>query len=190
VKQFGVPVVVAVNRHFSDTDRELQMVVDCARKQGVRVAVADVFAKGGEGGEALGKEILALLAEGTGSYAPLYDTALPIKQKIDTIVTRIYGGEGADFSPQAERTIEYLESIGMGQTPVCMAKTQFSLTDDASKLGRPTGFRVTVNEIYPSAGAGFVVAQCGDIMTMPGLPKAPAAERMALQPDGTIVGLF
>ena len=102
----------------------------------------------------------------------------------------MYGGEGADYSAKAERSIQYLESIGLGNTPVCMAKTQYSLTDDASRLGRPRGFRITVNEVYPAAGAGFVVAQAGDIMTMPGLPKEPAAERMAIRPDGSIVGLF
>jgi formate--tetrahydrofolate ligase len=120
----------------------------------------------------------------------LYDAARPIKEKIDTIVRKVYGGDGADYAPKADRAIEYLESIGLGATPVCMAKTQYSLTDDATKLGRPTGFRVTINDVYPSAGAGFVVAQAGDIMTMPGLPKEPAAERMAIQTDGQIVGLF
>ena len=102
----------------------------------------------------------------------------------------MYGGDGADYAPKAERSIDYLQSVGLGATPVCMAKTQYSFSDDPTLLGRPTGFRVTVNDVYPAAGAGFVVAQCGDIMTMPGLPKSPAAERMAIQPDGAIVGLF
>jgi len=105
-------------------------------------------------------------------------------------VRKVYGGDGVDFSAKAERAIAYLESIGLGDTPVCMAKTQYSLSDDAAKLGRPSGFRVTVNDVYPLAGAGFVVAQCGEIMTMPGLPKVPAAERMAIHPDGSIAGLF
>jgi len=105
-------------------------------------------------------------------------------------VQKVYGGEGADYSAKADRSIQYLESIGLGDTPVCMAKTQYSFTDDPSRLGRPSGFRITVNEVYPVAGAGFVVAQAGDIMTMPGLPKEPAAERMAIRPDGSIVGLF
>ena len=190
VRQFGVPVVVALNRHLADSERELQAVADFAERAGVRLALSDVWAQGGAGGEALAKELLALLAKGTAEFRPLYPVELPIKEKIETIVKKIYGGDGVDYAPAAERTITYLESIGMGQTPVCMAKTQFSLTDDASKLGRPRGFRITINEVYPSAGAGFVVAKAGDIMTMPGLPREPAAERMALRPDGAITGLF
>ena len=190
VRQFGVPVVVALNRFITDSDRELQMVADHARRAGVRVALTEVWEKGGEGGEALAREILSMLEGGDASYAPLYPVELPIRDKIDTIVRKVYGGDGADYSPKAERTIDYLESIGMGRTPICMAKTQYSLTDDATKMGRPSGFRITVNELYPSAGAGFVVAVAGDIMTMPGLPKEPAAERMAIHPDGSIVGLF
>ncbi len=146
--------------------------------------------KGGEGGEALGAELLSLLDKKGAEFRPLYPTHLPIKEKIDIIVKQIYGGEGADYSPEADRAITYLESIGLGNTPICMAKTQYSLTDDATKLGRPRGFRINVNEVRASAGAGFVVAQCGDIMTMPGLPKEPAAERMARLPSGEIVGLF
>ena len=190
VQQFGVPVVVALNRFITDSDRELQMVADQARRAGVRVALTEVWEHGGKGGEELAREVLAMLDEGGSAYKPLYPVELPIREKIDTIVRKVYGGDGADYSPKAERTIEYLESIGMGQTPICMAKTQYSLTDDATRFGRPTGFRITVNELYPSAGAGFVVAVAGDIMTMPGLPKEPAAERMAIHPDGSIVGLF
>jgi formate--tetrahydrofolate ligase len=190
VRQFGLPVVVALNRFVTDSDRELQLVGDRARAAGARVALTEVWEKGGAGGEALAREVQAMLAEGGARFAPLYDTALPIKQKIETIVRKVYGGEGADYAAKADRAIEYLESIGLGNTPVCMAKTQYSLTDDATRLGRPTGFRVTINEVYPSAGAGFVVAQAGDIMTMPGLPKEPAAMRMAMRPDGEIVGLF
>jgi formate--tetrahydrofolate ligase len=189
VKQFGVPVIVAINRFTSDTDRELQMVADFAAQQGVCVAPNEVWARGGAGGEELAREILAALERGGSAYRPLYDVKLPIREKIDTIVRRVYGGEGADYSPKADRAIEYLESIGMGETPICMAKTQYSFTDDPTILGRPRGFRITINEITASAGAGFVVAQAGDIMTMPGLPKEPAAERMHIEPDGTIVGL-
>jgi formate--tetrahydrofolate ligase len=190
VRQFGLPVVVALNRFITDSERELTLVADRARAAGARVALTEVWEKGGAGGEALAREVQAMLKEGGARFAPLYDAALPIKQKIETIVRNVYGGEGAEYSPKADRAIEYLESIGLGGTPVCMAKTQYSLTDDATKLGRPTGFRVTINEVYPSAGAGFVVAQAGDIMTMPGLPKEPAATRMAMRPDGEIVGLF
>jgi formate--tetrahydrofolate ligase len=189
VRQFGLPVIVAVNRFQSDSDEELRLVSDCARRAGVRVALNEVWARGGDGGIDLGREVLDMLAAGGSRYAPLYPADLPIADKIELIVKRVYGGDGVDFAPKAERSIEYLQSIGLGNTPVCMAKTQYSLTDDATRLGRPSGFRITVNEVYPSAGAGFVVAQAGDIMTMPGLPKAPAAEGMSVRPDGSIVGL-
>ena len=190
VRQFGLPVIVALNRFITDSERELKQVSDRAHAAGARVALTEVWEKGGAGGEALAREIQAVLKEGKSHYAPLYDVARPIKEKIDTIVRTVYGGDGVDYSHKADRAIEYLESIGLGGTPVCIAKTQYSLSDDATKLGRPRGFRVTINEVRPSAGAGFVVAQAGDVMTMPGLPKEPAAERMALQPDGQIVGLF
>ena len=189
VKQFGLPVVVAVNRFGSDSDAELKMVVDAARRAGVRVAMTEVFARGGEGGEELAREVLAMLEQGNAQFAPLYDTNLPIREKISTIASRVYGAVGVDYAPKADRNIDYLESIGLGNTPICMAKTQYSLSDDPTLLGRPTGFRITVNEVYPAAGAGFVVAQCGDIMTMPGVPKVPAAERMSIKPDGGIIGL-
>jgi formate--tetrahydrofolate ligase len=190
VRQFGVPLVVAVNRFVTDSDRELQMVADYAQRAGMRVALNEVWEKGGAGGEELGREVIELLDGGTANFQPLYDASLPIREKVDAIVRKVYGGDGADFSPKAERTIDYLEAIGLGDTPVCMAKTQYSLTDDATRLGRPRDFRITVNELYPAAGAGFVVAQAGDIMTMPGLPKEPAAQRMAIHSDGSIVGLF
>jgi formate--tetrahydrofolate ligase len=190
VRHFGVPGVVALNRRSADSEAELALVAEFAKSLGVPLALTEVWEKGGAGGEALGSELLGLLDKKGAEYRPLYATDRPIKEKIDTIVRQIYGGEGADYSPEADRAITYLESIGMGNTPVCMAKTQYSLTDDATKLGRPRGFRITVNEVRPSAGAGFVVAQCGDIMTMPGLPKEPAAERMARLPSGEIVGLF
>jgi formate--tetrahydrofolate ligase len=190
VKHFGVPGVVALNRRTSDTDAELSAVIEACETLGVPLALTEVWERGGEGGEALGAEVLRLLDSKRAEFRPLYPTDLPIKEKIDIIVRQIYGGEGSDYSPEADRAITYLESIGLGNTPVCMAKTQYSLTDDATKLGRPRGFRIQVNEVRPSAGAGFVVAQCGDIMTMPGLPKEPAAERMARLPSGEIVGLF
>src|SRR5215831_5320506 len=190
VKHFGVPGVVALNRRTSDTDAELSAVIEACEKLGVPLALTEVWERGGEGGEALGAEVLRLLDSKRAEFRPLYPADLPIKEKIDIIVRQIYGGDGADYSPEADRAITYLESIGLGNTPVCMAKTQYSLTDDPTKLGRPRGFRIQVNEVRPSAGAGFVVAQCGDIMTMPGLPKEPAAERMARLPSGEIVGLF
>ncbi len=190
VKQFGIPVIVSVNRFTSDSERELRMVSDFAATQGVRVALNEVWEKGGAGGIEMANEVLAALERKDGRFRPLYDAARPIREKIDTIVQRVYGGEGADYAPKADRAIDYLEAIGLGDTPICMAKTQYSLTDDPTRFGRPTGFRITINDVYPAAGAGFVVAQAGDIMTMPGLPREPAANRMALQPDGTIVGLF
>jgi formate--tetrahydrofolate ligase len=189
VQQFGLPVVVALNRIAHDTEAEIAMVMDHAARLGVQVVLTDVFARGGEGGEELARAVMALLAAGGSKYAPLYDAKLPIRQKIETIVRRVYGGDGVDYAPAAERSIEYLTSIGMGETPVCIAKTQYSLTDDPTRLGVPTGFRVTINEVTGSAGAGFVVARAGDIMTMPGLPKAPAAEGMRIDADGEIVGL-
>jgi formate--tetrahydrofolate ligase len=189
VQQFGVPVVIAINRFGADTDAELKMVHDYAAKLGVQVVLCEVFAKGGAGGEELARKVLAMLKEKKAAYKPLYDTALPIKEKIDTIVKNVYGGDGADYAPSAERAIEYLTSIGLGNTPVCIAKTQYSLTDDPTRLCKPTGFRITINEVYGSAGAGFVVAKAGDIMTMPGLPKVPAAEGMSIDEKGQIVGL-
>jgi formate--tetrahydrofolate ligase len=189
VQQFGVPVVIAINRFSADTDAELKMVHDYAAKLGVEVVLCEVFAKGGAGGEELAKKVLSMLKEKKAAYKPLYDAALPIKEKIDTIVKKVYGGEGADYAPSADRAIEYLTSIGLGNTPVCIAKTQYSLTDDPTRLCKPTGFRITINEVYGSAGAGFVVAKAGDIMTMPGLPKVPAAEGMSIDEKGQIVGL-
>jgi len=189
VQQFGVPVVVALNRILHDTDAELQMVADYAAMLGVKVVLTEVWEKGGAGGEELAREVLAILAEGKAAFAPIYAVDLPIRDKIETIVRKVYGGDGVDYSPAADRAIEYLTSVGLGDTPVCIAKTQYSLTDDATRLGRPTGFRIQINEVYGSAGAGFVVARAGDIMTMPGLPKVPAAEGMSLAPNGEVVGL-
>ena len=190
VRQFGVPVVVALNRVSSDTDRELTMVQDFVEKLGAPIALTEVWAKGGAGGELLAKKLLALLDKKGAEYRPLYPTELPIKEKIDTIVRKVYGGEGAEYSPEASRAIEYLESIGLGQTPVCIAKTQYSLTDDPTVLGRPSGFQITINDVWPVAGAGFVVARAGEIMTMPGLPKEPSAEKIARLDSGVVVGLF
>jgi formate--tetrahydrofolate ligase len=148
-----------------------------------------VFARGGEGGEAVGTEVLATLAAGGSEFKPLYDVSLPIKQKIETIAREIYGADGVNYAPAAERAIAQCEAMGLGETPVCMAKTQYSFSDDPTLLGRPSGFRITVRDVYPSAGAGFVVALAGDIMTMPGLSKAPAAAGMRVLSDGTIEGL-
>ncbi|MBI4503541.1 MAG: formate--tetrahydrofolate ligase [Gemmatimonadetes bacterium] len=189
VRQFGVPVVVAINRFVADTERELTMLNDYASRIGVKVALCEVWAKGGAGGEELAHDVLDLLDGKTAAYKPLYDVNLPIKEKIETVVTKVYGGAGVEYTAAAEKAIDYLAGIGLEHTPVCIAKTQYSLTDDASRLGTPSGFRIRINEVYGSAGAGFVVAKAGDIMTMPGLPKVPAAERMVVRPNGEIVGL-
>jgi formate--tetrahydrofolate ligase len=191
VQKFGVPVVVALNRFTSDTDDEIRTVLDAATGNwGARAALSDVWARGGAGGEAVAKEILALLDERKGSFKPLYDAGKPIKEKIETIAREIYGAEGVDFTTTAEKAMAQLEQIGLGKTPVCMAKTQYSFSDDPAKLGRPSGFRLTVRDVTASAGAGFVVPLAGEIMTMPGLGKVPSAEAIRVHPDGTIEGLF
>jgi formate--tetrahydrofolate ligase len=190
VQKFGVPVVVGLNRFTSDTDEELRTVLDAAKAWGARAALSEVWEKGGAGGEAVGREILAVLDEKKAAFKPLYDANRPIKEKIETIAREIYGAAGVDYTAAAEKNIAQCESMGLGNTPVCIAKTQYSFSDDPNKLGRPTGFRLTIRDAYPSAGAGFVVALAGDIMTMPGLPKVPAAESIRVLPDGTIEGLF
>ena len=189
VRQFGVPVVVALNRRLTDTDDEIACVLAWCEAHDVAVAFTDVWARGGEGGEALATQVLRVLEQRTASFQPLYDTTAPIREKIETIAHRVYGADGVDYAPAAARNIEWLESIGLGTTPVCMAKTQYSLTDDPTRLGRPTGFRLTVTEVSGSAGAGFVVAKCGDIMTMPGLSPEPAAVRMHMDASGRVSGL-
>jgi formate--tetrahydrofolate ligase len=190
VQKFGVPVVVTLNRFTSDTEEELKTVLDAAKGWGARAALSEVWEKGGSGGEAVAREILAVLEEKKASFKPLYDAAKPIKEKIETIAREIYGAAGVDYTATAEKNIAQCEGMGLGNTPICIAKTQYSFSDDPTKLGRPTGFRITIRDVYPSAGAGFVVALAGDIMTMPGLPKVPAAESIRVLPDGTIEGLF
>jgi formate--tetrahydrofolate ligase len=190
VQKFGVPVVVALNRFTSDTDEELKTVLDAAEGWGARAALREVGAKGGAGGEAVARQILAVLDEKKAAFKPLYDAGRPIKEKIETIARQIYGAGGVDYTAVAEKSITQCEAMGLGNTPVCIAKTQYSFSDDPTQLGRPTGFRLTIRDVYPSAGAGFVVALAGDIMTMPGLPKVPAAESIRVLPDGTIEGLF
>ena len=190
VKKFGVPCVVALNRFITDTDEELEVVCAACRAEGVEAVRCEVWEKGGEGGLDVGKAVLKLLDEGKAAFKPLYDEKRPIAEKIETIAKEIYGASGVAFAPAAERALELLPKLGLGETPVCMAKTQYSFSDDAAKLGAPSGFTLQVRDILPSAGAGFVVALAGDIMTMPGLGKSPAAERIRLHPDGTIEGLF
>ncbi|MCU0646737.1 MAG: formate--tetrahydrofolate ligase [Gemmatimonadaceae bacterium] len=190
LRQFGVPVVVAVNRFPTDTPAELDRVLTYASAQGVRAAISDVFTAGGAGGEAVARELLATLDGPRTTWAPLYALDRPIAEKLETIVRRVYGGAGIVLSPKAARAIEWLEANGMGGTPVCIAKTQYSFSADPTQLGAPSGFTVPIADVTPSAGAGFVVALAGDIMTMPGLPPQPAAMRMAIDSAGAIHGLF
>ncbi len=190
VRKFGVPVVVAMNRFVADSADEINVVTKGCDALGVPVALAEVWEKGGAGGMELAEAVLELLDGRKATFQPLYDVKLPIKEKITTIAREIYGAAGVDFTPKADRAARQLAEFGLGETPVCMAKTQYSFSDDPNLLGAPTNFRLAVRDMYPSAGAGFVVALAGEIMTMPGLGKVPAAERMAVRPDGTIEGLF
>ena len=190
VKKFGVPVVVALNRFLTDTAAELDAVGEVCGAEGVGVELCEVWEKGGEGGIGIAAAVLKLLDGKGAKFKPLYDEKRPVREKIETIAKEIYGAGGVAFAPAAERALEQLPALGLGETPVCMAKTQYSFSDDPAKLGAPTGFTLQVRDILPSAGAGFVVALAGDIMTMPGLSKSPAAERIRAHPDGTIEGLF
>ncbi len=191
LQQFGLPLVVTLNRFVSDTDAEIDFVRSYCEERGVKLTVSEVWAKGGEGGEALAREVLRLLEEVPTQYHPLYSAAdLSIDEKIRTIATRIYGAKGVEYSPEARKAMTDLTNLGFGNLPVCMAKTQYSLSDDPKLLGRPEDFTVTIREMYVSAGAGFVVAIAGSIMTMPGLPKVPAAERIDIDENGMTVGLF
>ena len=190
VQKFGVPVIVALNRFLTDSKEEQEAVIEAAKTWGARAALSDVWAKGGEGGVAVGNEVLAALAEGKANFKPIYDAALPIKQKIETIATQIYGADGVTFSAAADKSIAQCEEMGLGATPVCVAKTQYSFSDDPTKLGRPKGFKINIRDVTASAGAGFVVALAGEIMTMPGLAKVPSAEAIRVHPDGRIEGLF
>jgi formate--tetrahydrofolate ligase len=190
VAKFGVPIVVALNRFITDTDEELDIIRQRCLAKGVGVALCEVWEKGGDGGVELAEAVLGLLDKGGANFKPLYDAKLPIKEKIEIIAKEIYGADGVDFLPAADRAAKQLAGFGLGETPVCVAKTQYSFSDNATLLGAPTGFRIGIRNIYPSAGAGFVVALAGDIMTMPGLGKKPAAEKMRVDANGVIEGLF
>jgi len=187
---YGLPAVVAINRFVQDTEAELELIRSSCAKYGVNVALSEVWAKGGEGGLELGREVLRSIEQGENNFRFAYEVAQPIKNKIEDIARKIYGADGVDFAPAASKEITRLEGLGYGELPVCMAKTQYSLSDDPTKLGAPKGFRITVNKVKVSAGAGFVVALTGEIMTMPGLPKVPAAEKIDVDADGKITGLF
>ena len=190
VKKFGVPVVVAINIFAQDTEEELEAVrVHCA-KHGVNVALSDVFARGGEGGVELAKEVIALADSGKSDFKPLYELDMPLKAKIETIAKEIYGADGVNYTKEADKALKEFEDLGYGKLPVCMAKTQYSFSDDPALLGRPSGFKITIRSCRISAGAGFIVVLTGDVMTMPGLPKVPAAEKIDVSDDGVISGLF
>ena len=186
---FGLPAVVAINRFANDTDAELDLIRSKCRELGVNVALSEVWARGGAGGEELAREVLRL-TEQPGNFQYAYELDQPLRAKIETIVKKIYGGAGVTYSSAAAKELDRLEAMGFGNLPVCMAKTQYSLTDDQTRLGRPEGFTISVSKVKVSAGAGFVVVQTGDIMTMPGLPKVPAAEKIDVDENGRITGLF
>ncbi|MDQ2086042.1 formate--tetrahydrofolate ligase [Herbivorax sp. ANBcel31] len=190
INKFGVPVIVAINNFNTDTNDEIEYIKERCKSLNVECAFSEVFTKGGEGGKILAQKIVDMTKTKKSNFKPLYDTNLPIKQKIETIAKEIYGAAGVEYTPSAIKTIKKIESLGMDKLPVCMAKTQYSISDNPSLLGRPEGFKITVREIKLSSGAGFIVAITGNVMTMPGLPKTPAAEKIDLDEEGTIYGLF
>ena len=190
MQSYNVPVVVALNRFDTDSDEELKTVIDTCAEYGVEVSLSEVFAKGGEGGVDLANKVISAIEKTPSGYAPLYDVNLSIKEKIDIIVKNIYGGKGAVYTTKAQKQIKQLQDLGLDKKPVCMAKTQYSLSDNPALLGRPEDFEITVSKVRVSNGAGFIVVETGDIMVMPGLPKKPAAENIDVDENGKISGLF
>lgn len=188
--KFGLPAVVAINRFPTDSEAELRFVEEKCREMGVNVALSEVWAKGGEGGLKLAEEVIRLAEKEEGSFRFIYEDEMPLKEKIEAVAREVYGADGVDFAPAALKEITRLESYGFGPLPVCMAKTQYSLSDDPKKLGRPKGFKITVRNVKVSAGAGFLVVLTGEIMTMPGLPRIPAAQKIDVDETGVISGLF
>ena len=192
MQKFGIPVVVAINRFGTDSDAELQVIDDCCKELGVRYALSEVFAKGGEGGMELAQTICDVIDENEDKsrFAPIYPDEAPVEEKVETIAKTIYGAAGVTFSNKALKSLKEIKALGGDKMPVCVAKTQYSLSDDPALLGRPTGFTITIRDLKLSSGAGFVVAYAGDIMTMPGLPKVPAAEKIDVDDQAVIHGLF
>ncbi len=190
IQKFGVPVVVTLNSFTSDTEAEYAYIKHFCEDMGCEFALSEVWAKGGEGGVALAEKVLETLEQKQSCFKPLYPDDMPLKDKIATVAAEIYGADGVTYAPAAEKALKRITEMGFGGLPVCMAKTQYSLSDDQTKLGRPTGFSINVRDAYVSAGAGFVVALTGSIMTMPGLPKKPAAESIDVDESGRITGLF
>ena len=189
VAKYGVPAVVAINRFPTDMEAELELLRDLCKEKGIDVVLSEVFAKGGEGGMELAKEVINICENQKSDFHTLYDVNDSIEDKMNTIATEIYGADGVDFTADALKQVRELEKLGLDRLPICVAKTQYSFTDDPKKLGAPKNFRITVREVKVSAGAGFIVALTGSIMTMPGLPKVPAANGMDILSDGTIIGL-
>ena len=190
VQKFGVPVVVTLNSFVTDTEAEYEYIKSFCEERGCEFALSEVWAKGGEGGVALAEKVLHTLETKESHFKPLYEDELSLKEKIETIAKEIYGADGVEFAPAAEKQLAKITDMGYGDLPICMAKNQYSLSDDASLLGRPTNFKIHIREVYINAGAGFVVALTGAIMTMPGLPKVPAANGIDVNEDGVITGLF
>ena len=190
MRKYGVPVVVAINRFDTDTDAELDFIENYCAEKNVKCSMCEVFAKGGDGGVDLAKKVVETIKSEPSEFKPIYNVNLPIKEKIETIAREIYGADGVTYTATANRQILNLTNLGFDKMPVCMAKTQYSLSDDPSLLGRPSGFDITIREVNVSSGAGFIVALTGAVMTMPGLPKVPAANNMDIDRNGTIVGLF
>lgn len=190
IKKYGIPCVVAINKFSSDTDNEVNFIKEFCDKQNVEVALCDVWGKGGDGGIDLAEKVVGVIDKKESNFKTLYDEKLTIKEKISIIAKEIYGADGVDYDNSALNNIKEIEAIGLDKMPICMAKTQYSLSDNAKLLARPEGFRITVKEVRVSSGAGFIVALTGSIMTMPGLPKIPAANNMDIKDDGTILGLF
>ena len=189
-KKYGIPAVVAINQFPTDTEKELALVQGECNRLGVNAVLSEVWAKGSEGGLELAKEVVSITKEGGNNFKPIYDLDMGLKDKITTIAREIYGADGVEFTPAAVREINTLEELGFKNVPICIAKTQYSLTDNPKLLGRPTGFKINVRNVRISAGAGFAVVLTGAIMTMPGLPKRPAAENIDVERDGKITGLF
>jgi formate--tetrahydrofolate ligase len=190
IQSFGLPAVVAINRFTADTDLEVQNLLELCSNENIPVALTEVWEKGGAGGEALAELLLKVIDESENNFHPLYELSDSIEEKVKTIVQQVYGGAGVEFSPKAKKQLIDFEKFGWSDLPICMAKSQYSLSDDPAKLGRPVDFTVTVREFKPSIGAGFLVALTGEVMTMPGLPKKPAALKMDVDEDGNAVGLF
>lgn len=190
IAQFGVPSIVAINAFPTDTENEINLLREICEKKGVKVSISEVWAKGAEGGVELAKEVVKILEEKKSNYKPIYDLDMSIAEKIKTIASKIYGADDVIFSKKVLTKINRYSEQGLDKLPICIAKTQYSLSDDASLLGRPTNFKIEVNDLIPNAGSGFLVAICGDIMRMPGLPKVPAANHMDIKENGEIVGLF